>query len=81
MGFSPDYGFSPVGSGFSDFGRENPPTDPPVTGSGGGEPPPTVTGVGSDGFRAGSDGFFGWVGCRVSVDSPIIRLLAKFEDP
>ena len=37
LGFSPDYGFSLVGLGFSDFwgGGGNPLTDPPITGSGG----------------------------------------------
>ena len=39
-------------------------------GSGGGDPPPTVTSVGSAGTRAGLDGFYEWVEYRFSVDSP-----------
>ena len=60
----------PVDSGFSDFGGENPPTDQPVTGSRGGDPPPIVTGVGSAGTQAESDGFCRWVGYQFSVDYP-----------
>ena len=70
LGFSPDYGFSPVDSGFSDFGGGKPANRPPITGSGGGEPPLTVTGIGSASTRAESNDFFRWVGYRFSVDSP-----------
>ena len=45
------------------------PTDPSVTGFGGGDPPPMVIGVGSAGTWVGSDGFCGWVGYRFSVES------------
>ena len=47
------------------FSTSNPPTDPPFSGSGSRDPPPTVTGVGSAGYRAGSDGWGGWVGFRI----------------
>ena len=73
LGFSSDYGFSLVSSGFSDFGGENPLTDPPVMGSGGGDPPPTITSVGSAGTRARSDDFYWWVGYLFSVDSPNVN--------
>lgn len=56
---SPDYGFSPVGSGFE---GENPPTDLPFKGSGGGDPPPIVTGAGQPVLRLDRTVFAGGSG-------------------
>ena len=50
----------------------NPSTDPPDSDFGIGDLPPTVTGVGSAGFRAGSAGLGGWVGYRVWLDTPTL---------
>ena len=61
---------SSVGSGISGFDEENPPSDPPKSVFGDGDPFPTVTGVGSAGFRVGPGGLDGWVGSRVPVDTP-----------
>ena len=61
---------SAVGSGSSGFGEENPSSDPPESVLRGEDPPPTVTGVGSAGFRVGLDGLNGWVDFRFLVDSP-----------
>ena len=61
---------SAVGSGSSGFGEENPSSDPPESVLRGEDPPPTVTGVGSAGFRVGPNGLNGWVGFRFLVDSP-----------
>ena len=66
---------SSVGSGISGFDEENPPSDPPKSFFGDGDPFPTVIGVGSAGFRVGPGGLDGWVGSRVPVDTPnVIRL-------
>ena len=62
---------SAVGSGSSGFGEENPSSDPPESVLRGEDPPLTVTGVGSAGFRVGPVGLNGWVDFRVLVDSPI----------
>nr|POF16039.1 hypothetical protein CFP56_45028 [Quercus suber] len=44
------FGFM-IGSGCSDFGKGNPPTNPKASSSVGGDPPPTVRVVSSCGFR------------------------------
>jgi len=59
-----------VRSGFFGFWGENPPIDPPFLGSGGGDLPPTATGIGSIGSRAGSDELGRWVGSRFLLDTP-----------
>ena len=59
-----------VGSGSSGFREENPPSDPPKSVFRGKDPPPTVTGVGSTGFRVSSSSLGGWVSFRFLVDSP-----------
>ena len=61
---------SSVGSGISGFEEENPPSDPPKSVFGEGDPFPTVTGVGLVGFRVGPGGLGGWVGSRVDMDTP-----------
>ena len=61
---------SSVGSGSSGFGKGNPPSDPPKSIFKGKDPPPTVTSVGSVGFRVGSGGLGGWVSFQFPVDSP-----------
>ena len=52
------------------FSCSNPSTNPPVSGFMGGAPPPTVTGVKSAGFRAGSARLGGLVGFRGCLDTP-----------
>ena len=72
---------SEVGSGSSGFGEENPSSNPPKSGLRGEDPPPTVTSVGSAGFRVDPDGLNEWVGFRFLVDSPtyvIFFLIIKF---
>ena len=64
---------SAVGSGSSGFGEENPSSNPPESVLRGEDPPSTVTGVGSAGFRVGPDGLNGWVGFRFLMDSPNIK--------
>ena len=59
-----------VGSDSSGFGKGNPPSDSPKSIFQGKDPLPTVTGVGSTGFRVGPGGLDGWVGFRFQVDSP-----------
>ena len=61
----------PVGSVEIGFPCFNPSTDPPDSDFGSGDPPPTVTGVGSAGSRSGSAGLGGWVGYRIWLDTPI----------
>ena len=61
---------SVVGSSSSGFGEENPSSDLPESVLRGEDPPSTVTGVGSAGFRVGPDGLNGWVGFRFLMDSP-----------
>ena len=58
-----------VRSGFFGFWGENPPTDPPFLGSGGGDPSLTVISIGSAGSWAGSDELGGWVGSRFLLDT------------
>ena len=53
---------SSVGSGISSFEEENLPSDLPKLAFGGRDPSPTVTGVGSAGFRVGPGSLDGWVG-------------------
>ena len=48
-----------VQSGFFMFWGENPPTDSLFSGSGGGDPPPTITGVRLAGSQVGFDGLDG----------------------
>ena len=55
---------SSVGSGISSFDEENPPSDPPKSVFGGGDPSPTVIGIGSVGFQVGPGGLGGWVSSR-----------------
>ena len=52
---------------------ENTPTNLLFTGSGGEDPPPTVTSVGLASSLAGSDGYCGWVEYHLSVDSPSLK--------
>ena len=61
--------WSPVGSIGLYFSCEDPPTDLLVSGSKNENPSPTVVGGGLGGFRSGLDGFGGWVGSRVRLDS------------
>ena len=65
--------YFPVGSVEIGFPCFNPSTDPPSSDFGIWDPPPTVTGVGSDGSRSGSAGLAGWVGYRVWLDTPTQR--------
>ena len=66
---------SSVGLGISGFEEENPPSDPSKLVFGGGDPSPTVTGVGSASFRVGPSGLGGWVSSRVPMDTPSRNLL------
>ena len=59
-----------VGSGISGFEEENLPFDPPKSVFGGGDPSPTVTGIGSAGFWVCRGGLGGWVVSRVPMDTP-----------
>ena len=59
-----------VGSGISGFEEENPPSDLPKSVFGGRDPSPTITGVGSVGFRVSPGGLGRWVGSWVGVDTP-----------
>ena len=61
---------SSVKSGISGFEEENPPSDPPKSVFGGGDPSPTVTNIGSTYFWVGPSGLGGWVGFWVPVDTP-----------
>ena len=56
--------------GISGFEEENPPSDPPKSVFGEGDPFPTVTGIGLVGFQVGPGGLGGWVGSRVDMDTP-----------
>ena len=55
------------------FSCSNPSTDPSVSGFLGGDPLPSVAGVRSDGFQAGSGGLGGLVGFRVWLDTPSFK--------
>lgn len=55
--------------GFLGFWGENPPNDPPFSGSGGRDQSQTVTGVESASSQAGLDGLGGWVGPRFLLDT------------
>ena len=71
---------SSVGSGISGFEEENPPSDPPKSVFGEGDPSPTVTSVGLVGFRVGPGSLGEWVGSRVGMDTPSCKhyeMLAK----
>ena len=63
---------SSVGSGISGFEEENPPSDPPKSVFGEGDPSPTVTDVGSVDFRVGPGGLGRWVNSWVGMDTPNI---------
>ena len=52
------------------FSCSNPSIDPPISGFLGGDPLPTVAGIRSDGFQAGSARLGGLVGFRVWLDTP-----------
>ena len=52
------------------FSASNLPTDLPFSGSGGRDPPPTVTDVRSVGPWVGSDRLGRWVGSRFCLDTP-----------
>ena len=71
----------PVGSVEIGFPCFNPSTDPPSSDFGIWDPPPTVTGVGSDGSRSESAGLAGWVGYRVWLDTPRDNALIKGDLP
>ena len=52
------------------FSASNLPTDLPFSGSGGRDPPPTITDVRSIGPWVGSDRLGKWVGSRFCLDTP-----------
>ena len=59
-----------VGTGILGFEEENSPSNLPKSVFGGGDPSPTVIGVGSASFRVGSISLGRWVNSRVLVDTP-----------
>ena len=69
---------SSVGSGSSGFGKGNPLSDPPKSVFQGKDPSPTVTDVGSAGFRVGPSSLGGWVSFRFLVDSPKMCIFIDF---